>query len=60
MKNIIHAIASLSFVTWAIGVFAYDVNMSFHYLLAVAVFAAVIRVTMEKKLKRKTKKTWIG
>ena len=60
MKNIIHAIASLSFVTWAIGVFAYDVNMSFHYLLAVSVFAAVIRVTMEKKLKRKTKKTWIG
>ncbi len=53
MKNFFHTIASLSFVIWMIGFFAYEVNGSFHYLLLVAVVAAVIRRWAFKKLQQR-------
>jgi Family of unknown function (DUF5670) len=44
MRNLFHTIASFSFVIWVVGYFAYDVSNCFHYLLIVAIVAAVIRL----------------
>jgi hypothetical protein len=44
MKNVIHTIASFSFVIWVIGYFGYDVPNAFHLLLLVAIVAASLRI----------------
>lgn len=44
MKNVIHTIASFSFVTWVIGYFTYDVPNAFHFLLLLAIVTASLRI----------------